>query len=218
MTGAEKIAIIEDDETIREVLRMTLAAAGFRHVEASGRGDDGLEMVLRFRPDVLLLDLMLPGLDGMEICRRLRARSDMDGLGILMLTAKGETEDVVAGLEAGADDYVVKPFSRSVLVARIEAVLRRTAPAVAKGLDGFVLDPTPTLDGKPVSLNRTEMSLMDVFLRRPGRFFTRERLMAATGGENDRSIDVQIAGLRKKLGRWAVHIETVRGVGYRVRP
>ena len=227
MDGNEKIAIVEDDETIREVVRMTLAKAGYTRVCASGRGDEGLLMVEQERPDVLLLDLMLPGMDGMTVCRRLRANAKLRSLGIIMLTARGESEDVVAGLDAGADDYVVKPFSRSVLVARIAALLRRKAPPADTELDGLVLDAEAgaiKLDGVALTLTKTEYRMLTAFVRHPARVYTRALLSEIATGEpggmddGGRTVDVQIAGLRKKLGRWAEHIETIRGVGYRVKP
>ena len=221
MDGTEKIAVVEDDETIREVLKMTLTAAGVGSVCASGRGDEGLSMVRREKPDVLLLDLMLPGMDGIEVCRRLRASEATRSIGIIMLTARGESEDIVEGLGAGADDYVVKPFSRSVLVARIEALLRRKAPPFDRELDGLEIDPdggAVRLDGEALSLTRTEHLMLSAFVRHPGRVYTRQRLAEISGGSDDagRTVDVQISGLRRKLGRWADHIETVRGVGYRI--
>ena len=222
--SASKIAIVEDDETIRNLLRMTLASAGFSRVVCSSRGDEGIEMVLGERPDVLLLDIMLPGLDGIEVCRRLRRRFGMSELGIIMLTAKSETEDVVAGLDAGADDYVTKPFSRSELTARVNALLRRMdrTSSVCE-LDGLRVDAaagSATLDGAVLTLSKTEFSFLSQFAAHPARVYTRRQLSAIAGGtgDGDRTIDVQIAGLRRKLGRWASHLETVRGVGYRVVP
>ena len=220
---ASKIAIVEDDETIRNLLRMMLVAAGFGRIVCAARGDEGLEMVLSERPDILLLDLMLPGLDGISVCRRLRERQNGD-LGIIMLTAKSETDDIVAGLEVGADDYVCKPFSRSVLLARIQALLRRlnrTSPVCE--LDGLVIDSTAgsaMLAGSVLSLSKTEFLFLAQFVAHPARVYTRGQLADLSGGSGDgeRVIDVQIAGLRKKLGGWAHHLETVRGVGYRVIP
>ena len=221
--AASKIAIVEDDATIRNLLRMTLASAGFRRIVSASRGDEGLEMVLAERPDVLLLDIMLPGLDGIGICRRLRQRQDHD-LGIIMLTAKSETEDIVAGLEAGADDYVCKPFSRSVLLARIQSLLRRLlrTSSVCE-LDGLVIDAaagSATLSGSVLTLSKTEFLFLSQFASHPARVYTRRQLADVAGGsgEGERIVDVQIAGLRKKLGDWAHHLETVRGVGYRVVP
>jgi two-component system phosphate regulon response regulator PhoB len=219
-----KIAIIEDDETIRNLLRMTIAAAGLGNTVASSRGDEGLELVLGERPDVVLLDLMLPGLDGVSVCRRIRRNPETAGTGIIMLTAKSETEDVVAGLDAGADDYVTKPFSRSELLARIQALGRRLErPGASCELDGLTVDAeagAATLDGNVLSLTKTEFLFLSRFVTHPARVYTRRQLaeLAGASGENERTIDVQIALLRKKLGPWAAHLETVRGVGYRVVP
>lgn len=221
MFASLKIATVEDDETIRNLLRMTLEAAGCRRVAAAARGDEGLKLIVREKPDIVLLDLMLPGLDGVELCRRLRAMKDVKQPGVIMLTARGESEDIVAGLDAGADDYVVKPFSRSVLLARINALMRRLEPASGRELDGLVVDGeagSATLDGKALQLTRTEILLLARFTANPARVYTRRQLSEIAGGsgEGERTVDVQIAGLRKKLGAWARHLETVRGIGYRV--
>lgn len=219
-----RIVVIEDDEVIRDLVSFTLESAGYAKPRVAVRGDEGLELVRRERPDVLILDLMLPGLDGITVCRRLRALPELAGLGIVMLTAKAESEDIVAGLDAGADDYVTKPFSRSVLLARIAALARRLEPRPAGGLelDGLRVDVTDSaafLDGRPLVLSRTEFVFLAKFIAHPLRVYTRRQLAEMTGasGESERSVDVQIAGLRKKLGAWAEHIETIRGVGYRVR-
>lgn len=216
-----KIAVIEDDATIRRLLEINLAAAGCANVYPAQDGTSGLALVQERRPDIVLLDLMLPGLDGLSVCRRIRSDTHLASTGVIMLTAKGESEDIVAGLEAGADDYVTKPFSRSELVARISALRRRLAPPRIKDHDGLTVDESSMsalLDGRALSLTRAELAILSKFACHPGRVYTRAQLSQATnsteGGE--RTIDVQIAGLRKKLGRWAEHIETVRGIGYRV--
>lgn len=218
-----KIAVVEDDGTIRNLLRMTLSSAGFSRVVCCARGDEGLETVLAERPDVVLLDIMLPGLDGLEVCRRLRRVPETADTGVIMLTAKSESEDIVAGLDAGADDYVAKPFSRSELLARIHALLRRLErPSPAVELDGLavnVVSGSATLRGKTLSLTKTEFLFLSRFVAHPARVYTRRQLAdIAGGGDGERTQDVQIAGLRKKLGDWAKHLETVRGVGYRVVP
>ena len=219
-----KIAVVEDDETVRNLLRMTLSASGYRRVVSASRGDDGLDMVVRERPDVLILDIMLPGLDGISVCRKLRQNPETAGTGVLMLTAKAETEDIVSGLDAGADDYVTKPFSRSVLLARIQALLRRLErPQTACELDGLKVDAlagSVTLGDTALSLTKTEFLFLSRFVAHPARVYTRRQLADIAGGSGygERTIDVQIAGLRKKLGVWAGHLETVRGVGYRVVP
>ncbi len=225
MNQLEKIVIIEDDATIRTILTMALKKAGFVNVSAASRGDDGLILVRREVPDLILLDLMLPGLDGIEICRRIRADKSLASVRIIMLTARVDDKDIVKGLDAGADDYVTKPFSVDVLLARVSTTLRRPATSSKTlSLDGLSFDEVgtiATLNGEELSLTRTEAGILSLFISRPGRVYTRDQIIEHTQSEEkyitDRTIDVQIVGLRKKLGAWADHIETVRGVGYRVK-
>jgi len=226
MNALANILIIEDDPTIRTILQMMLRNAGFTHVKTATRGDDGLELVRRERPQLVLLDLMLPGIDGLAVCGRVRADPELSDVRILMLTAKSEDDDVVRGLELGADDYVTKPFSREVLLARIHAVLRRNDPmAAGKALDGLLVDArggSAILDGTVLTLTRGEFRLLALLSSRPGRVYTRAQIIDAMQDEErsvtERTVDVQLVGLRKKLGAWAAHIETIRGVGYRVKP
>lgn len=213
MSEIAKIRIIEDDATIRALLEMALMGAGYVDVASSARGDDGLSMVERDKPDVLLLDVMLPGLDGFSIARRVREKSELAATRIVMLTARTAPEDIVRGLEAGADDYVTKPFDRKVLLARIKAVLRRGLP-VTEGMDfdGLKVDEhsrVATLRGKELNLTPGEFALLVRLVAHRGRVFARP--------PDERTIDVQVAKLRQKLGRWGDHIETVRGVGYRIK-
>ena len=158
MNQLANILILEDDPTIRTLLQMMLKAAGFTHVKTATRGDDGLEAIRRDRPSLVLLDLMLPGVDGLTVCSRVRSDPELADVRILMLTAKSEDEDIVRGLELGADDYVTKPFSREVLLARINAVLRRNDPmAAGKTLDGLLIDErggAAILDGTVLTLTR----------------------------------------------------------------
>ena len=219
------VLVVEDDPTIRAILEMALRAEGFRHVRAESRGDSGLAAVKREKPDLLVLDLMLPGLDGLSICRLVRADPSLADVRILMLTAKSQNEDVVRGLEAGADDYVTKPFDRKVLLARVHAVLRRRAGAPPAPEDGLVLDAdsrTATLNGKDLGLTPGEFKLLALLSAHPGRVLARSRILDAVQTEEksvtERTVDVQMVGLRKKLGRWASRIETIRGIGYRVKP
>lgn len=212
MAELAKIRIVEDDSTIRALLEMALMGAGYSDVASSPRGDDGLELIRRDKPDLVLLDVMLPGLDGFTIARRIRESEDLVATRIVMLTARTASEDIVRGLECGADDYVTKPFDRKVLLARVKAVLRRGLP-VTEGVDfdGLKIDEpsrTATLKGKPLDLTPGEFALLVRLVAHRGRVFARPA--------DERTIDVQIAKLRQKLGRWADHIETVRGVGYRV--
>ena len=226
MNQLANILIVEDDPTIRTLLQMMLKAAGFTHVKTATRGDDGLEAIRRDRPSLVLLDLMLPGVDGLTVCSRVRADPELADVRILMLTAKSEDEDIVRGLELGADDYVTKPFSREVLLARINAVLRRNDPmAAGKTLDGLLIDErggAAILDGTVLTLTRGEFRLLALLSSRPGRVYTRAQIIDMVQDEEksvtERTVDVQLVGLRKKLGDWAAHIETIRGVGYRVKP
>ena len=226
MNQLANILIVEDDPTIRTLLQMMLKAAGFTHVKTATRGDDGLEAIRRDRPSLVLLDLMLPGVDGLTVCSRVRSDPELADVRILMLTAKSEDEDIVRGLELGADDYVTKPISREVLLARINAVLRRNDPmAAGKTLDGLLIDErggAAILDGTVLTLTRGEFRLLALLSSRPGRVYTRAQIIDMVQDEEksvtERTVDVQLVGLRKKLGDWAAHIETIRGVGYRVKP
>ena len=225
--SAETIVIIEDDAAIRSVLRVVLRGAGYTLIKESGRGDEGLKLVKEIRPSLVLLDLMLPGLDGFTVCRRIRETKEISSIPVIMLTARSEEGDVVRGLECGADDYVTKPFSRQVLLARIRAVLRR--PEAVKDhnpdYDGLVLNSesrTVTLKGKILNLTGSEYRVLSLLLSRPERVYTRAQIIDLTQNADkdvtDRAVDVQVVGLRRKLGAWSDHIETVRGAGYRFRP
>ncbi len=225
MNSSEKIVIIEDDESIRTILSLALKKAGYVNVSASARGDEGLTLVEDVMPDLVLLDIMLPGLNGVEICKRIRANKEMRGIRIIMLTAKVDDDDIVAGLDAGADDYVTKPFSVEVLLARIRTALRHVPVSQETlTLDGISFDETgsmASLNGVELPLTRTEAKILALFLSRPGRVYTRDQIIDATQTEEkyitDRTIDVQMVSLRHKLGDWAHHIETIRGIGYRVK-
>jgi len=222
------LLVVEDDEDILELVAYNLAKAGYRVTKAA-TGREALARVAEEPPDLVVLDLMLPETDGTEVCRRLKGDANTSAIPVVMLTAKGEESDVVAGLELGADDYITKPFSPQVLLARIRAVLRRKekgdadADAVIR-VHNLVIHPgrrEVSVDGQPVDLTYTEFSVLHVLARRPGWVFTRYQIVdAVRGGDydvTDRSVDVQIAGLRKKLGDAGDHIQTVRGVGYRIR-
>lgn len=213
MDDIAKILIVEDDSTIRTLLGMALDGTGFKDIQMAGRGDDGLDVAKRTKPDLVLLDLMLPGLDGFTVARRIRETPALAATRIIMLTARTQNEDIVRGLEAGADDYVTKPFDRQVLLARVRAVLRRGLP-ITEGVDydGLKVDETSrtvTLRGKPVEITAGEFKLLLRLIAHRGRIFQRPA--------DERTIDVQVANLRKKLGRWGEHIETIRGVGYRIQ-
>ena len=213
MDDLARILIIEDDSTIRTLLEMALLGAGFKDVKSSPRGDEGLAEAKRTKPDLVLLDLMLPGLDGFTIAKRIREIPELSATRIIMLTARTQNEDIVRGLSCGADDYVTKPFDRQVLLARVRAVLRRGLP-VTEGvdLDGLRIDEanvSATLRGKPLDLTAGEFKLLVKLVASRGRVFARPA--------DERTVDVQVANLRKKLGRWGDHIETIRGIGYRIK-
>lgn len=222
----ETILIVEDEPDIIELLRYNLGRDGYAVLEAS-TGEAALELIKSKSPDLVLLDLMLPKIDGLEVCRRARASDEGRTLPIIMLTAKGEEVDIVTGLELGADDYVTKPFSPRVLLARVRAVLRRKdvdVPGDEEPLQIHNLSIHPgrhevLVDGEPVTLTRTEFQVLHYLSRRPGWVFTRYQIVDAVHGDDyvvtERSVDVQIVGLRKKLGAAGKYIETVRGVGYR---
>jgi len=227
---SEKILIIEDEEDILALVHYNLAREGFQ-VACATSGEEGLSLAGEERPALILLDLMLPGVDGLEVCRRLRADEPTAEIPIVMMTAKGEESDVVAGLELGADDYVTKPFSPKILVARVRAVLRRrgartSAEEEAEALvhGDLVIHPGRNevlVAGSPAELTFTEFRVLHFLASRPGWVFTRYQIVNAVRGEDyavtDRAVDVQIVGLRKKLGPCGELIETVRGVGYRFR-
>lgn len=226
----ERILVIEDDPSIRELLAMILQSRGFAAVLTAARGQTGLEEAVRRRPDLILLDLMLPDMDGLEVCRRLKNGLETAGIPIIMLTARGEESDIVAGLELGAVDYIVKPFNNQTLIARVRAQLRRSEELIATDgderieKDGLVLNRTERsvfLDGREISLTPSEFELLLIFIRRPGQVWSRGDIAVELRGDDliaqDRAIDVQIANLRKKLGAWGSRIETVRGVGYRLK-
>lgn len=223
----ELILVVEDEEDIQELLEYTLTSAGYR-VDVTDRGEEALELVQENSPSLMVLDLMLPGLDGLEVCRRLKSDEQTRSLPIIILTAKGEEEDIIAGFKAGADDYINKPFSPKVLTARVAAVLRRSAdhrPDAEGALSYGEMHIHPgrfevRVDGQLVNLTHTEFRILQFLASRPGWVFSRNQIVRAVHGEDypvtGRSVDVQVASLRKKLGDAAQHITTVRGVGYKL--
>jgi len=224
----EKILVVDDEEDILELLKFNLSREGYR-VFCALSGEKGLTSARGELPDVIVLDLMLPGIDGLQVTRRLKEDRATKDIPIVMLTAKGEEADIVTGLELGADDYVTKPFSPRVLIARIRAVLRRRMLSPPEEdtlirIHDLVMRPgrrEVLVDGNPVELTFTEFGILHFLVRRPGWVFTRTKIVDAVRGDDyyvtDRSVDVQIVGLRKKLGHAGKYIETVRGVGYRFR-
>jgi two-component system alkaline phosphatase synthesis response regulator PhoP len=222
----ESILVMEDEEDILELLKYNLGKEGYR-VTAVGSGEEGLKAMQGAIPDLIVLDLMLPGVDGLEVCRRLKQDARTRPVPIVMLTAKGEEADIVTGLELGADDYITKPFSPRVLLARVRAVLRRRVPIpmaedTPLKIHDLIIHPgrhEVLVQGRPVELTATEFRLLMMLARRPGWVFTRSQIVNEVHGEDypvsDRAVDVQIVWLRKKLGPCGKYIGTVRGVGYR---
>jgi two-component system phosphate regulon response regulator PhoB len=228
MSGA-KILIVEDEVDIAELVRYNLELAKHQ-VKLVHSGDEALNAVKNFNPSLVLLDIMLPGLSGLQICQAMKADPQLQKIPVILVSAKGEENDVVRGLELGADDYVTKPFSPKVLLARVEAVLRRAQSAEPIDEKGMVIrgllkvDPgrvEVTVDGQPVDLTQSEFKILHFLAQRPGWVYTRGQIVEAIHGGNyavtDRTIDFQMVGLRKKLGPVGDHIETVRGVGYRFK-
>lgn len=224
----EKILVVEDEKDIQELLQYNLAKEGYAVVPVTS-GEEALRAARTESPDLVLLDLMLPGVDGLEVCRQLKRDPKTQGLPIVMLTARGEETDIVTGLELGADDYIPKPFSPRVLIARLRTVLRRRTSepvdqsATVKSHE-LVIHPgrhEVLVGGASVVLTPTEFRVLHYLAGRPGWVFTRYQIADAVhGGDGivtDRAIDVQIVGLRKKLGSAGQYIETVRGVGYRFK-
>jgi len=223
-----KVLVVEDDADIRELLQYSLAREGYE-VTVAPDGRAGLTAAKRTVPDLVLLDLMLPGTDGLEVCRQLRTDRATNGSAIIMVTAKGEESDVVLGLGLGADDYVLKPFKTNELLARVKAVMRRTREDTRMPDDrrtivfgGLRIDPERhkvTLDDEVVTLTATEFRILHYLASRPGRVFTRDQILTASMGQNsmvlERNIDVHIRSIRRKLGRHRDLIETVRAIGYR---
>lgn len=222
-----RIAVIEDDEDLREVLRIALLSGGYSDVSFASDGLSGYELVVAEKPDLVLLDIMLPEMDGYEVCRAIRMNDRVRDVPVIMLTAKSEESDIVKGLDLGANDYVTKPFSRPVLLARVRAALRTGAgrgnePLECDGLELNRDSQLVMLDGERVMLTPGEYRLLEVLLSHPGRVHTRAALLDMIQLEakdiTDRTIDVMLAHMRPKLGAWAAHIETARGIGYRFTP
>jgi two-component system alkaline phosphatase synthesis response regulator PhoP len=223
----ERILVVDDEEDLLELVNYNLSREGFR-VECVATGEAALAAARKNLPDLIVLDLLLPSVDGLEICRRLKADEKTRHIPIIMLTAKSEESDMVTGLELGADDYMTKPFSPRVLLARVRAILRRKAKQASDDVviqvRELVIHPgrhEVLVGGKPLELTYTEFRLLHFLARKAGWAFTRSQIVDAVKGEDypvtERSVDVQVAGLRKKLGDLGRYIETVRGVGYRFK-
>jgi two-component system phosphate regulon response regulator PhoB len=225
----ETILIVEDDVEIQELLSLALSKEGWKLIQVK-TGEEGLDCLKKNQVNCILLDIMLPGMDGYKLIKKIKEIEKYRNIPVLMTTARGEESDIITGLELGADDYVVKPYSPKVLIARIRASLRRQEDGVS-GVRTRVwqqgklrLDADRHLvsyDDKPLDLFATEFSLLQHFLSHPDIVFTRSQIIAAIKGADypvtDRSVDVQILGLRKKLAGAGEMIETIRGVGYRLK-
>lgn len=239
VTGAH-VLVVEDEQDLQDLMVYNLHRKGYK-TTAAERGEDALRLLRDGktpRPDVILLDLMLPGMDGMEVCRAIKSDPQLSTIPVIMVTAKGEETDVVAGLECGADDYVTKPFSTRVLLARIQSMVRRHGGVVAGDAASPVIEGQERslklrditinpdrhevlVSGNPVELTATEFRLLCLMAGKPGRVFTRQQIIESVHGWNvavtDRSVDVHIVSLRRKLGAAGDDIQTIRGVGYRFR-
>jgi DNA-binding response OmpR family regulator len=223
-----RILVIDDEPDILELVQYNLTREHY-DVVCVESGEEALAQVQATPPDLIVLDLMLPGVNGLEVCRTLKRHPRTAAIPVVMLTARGEEVDIVAGLELGADDYLTKPFSPRVLLARIRAILRRqhSAPVIENAVithGALVLHPgrhAVLVQGEPVCLTPMEFRMLHMLARRPGWVFTRNQLIAAAQGEDvsvtERSVDVHIVSLRRKLGASGDAIETIRGVGYRLQ-
>ncbi len=227
MTQAH-ILVIDDEPDILELIRYNLSKNGY-HVTCAPSGEEALTNLRLHQPDLVILDLMLPDVDGLDVCKTMKRDAEMSQIPIIMLTARGEEVDVVTGLELGADDYLTKPFSPRVLLARIKAVLRRqqgqpSEDATILHQGNFVIHPgrhAVLLDGHAISLTSTEFRILHLLARRPGWVFSRQQILEAVSGHDanatDRAVDVHIVSLRRKLDAHGDTIETIRGVGYRFK-
>jgi len=223
----EHILIVDDEEDVLELVRYNLDRNGYK-TDTAATGEEALTKARAKLPDLIILDLMLPGIDGLEVCKKLKSDVKTQNIPIIMLTARGEEADIVTGLELGADDYVTKPFSPKILVARVRRILHKSLAADLEKAPVKIgeLNINPgrrqvLIKNKPVDLTFTEFNILYTLAKRPGLVFTRYQIVDALHGDDylvtDRAVDVQIVGLRKKLGTHSKYIETVRGVGYRFK-
>ncbi len=225
-----KVLVVEDNPDILELVAYNLESQGFEVVRTA-TGENALAQIKAKKIDLVVLDLMLPGINGLDVCRKIKQSEATRHIPVILLTAKSEDVDIISGLEIGADDYITKPFSPKVLIARARAVLRRNAEAAVAAssetvlqVHGISMDTVRhevLVEGQPVELSATEFAILRHLLANPGWVFSRNQIIDAVRGGNypvtERSVDVQILGLRKKLGTQGLHVETVRGVGYRLR-
>ena len=228
MTNKSTILIVEDEEDLREIIIYNLDREGYQTIGVE-TGEQGLEQAIALKPDLMILDLMLPGMNGIDVCKQLKQDKNTQPIPIIIVSAKGEESDIVSGLELGADDYLTKPFSTRILLARIRTVLRRQKKTNKTDLSVLHVDELTidnkkfqlSIDDSPVELTKSEFGILYFLASHRGWVFTRYQIVNAIRGDKyvvtERAIDVQITGLRKKLGSHAELIETVRGVGYRFK-
>lgn len=227
----EKILVIDDEQDILDLVEYNLKQNNYK-VSCIATGEEALDIARTFKPDLILLDLMLPGIDGFEVCKELKDHPDTKEIPIIMLTAKGEDIDIVTGLELGADDYMTKPFSPRVLVARVRTILRKKikssemnkSSGIVIHAENIKIDTRKHIvhvNDRPIDLTYSEFRLLQLLAERPGWVFSRYQIVDALRGDDypvtERSVDVQVVGLRKKLGASGKYIQTVRGVGYRFK-
>ena len=224
----QSVLVVEDEEDIMEVIRFNLEKEGYE-VHQALSGEKALQVIENNLPSLVLLDLMLPGINGLDLCRLFKQNDRTKAIPVIMLTAKSEDADIVAGLEMGAEDYITKPFSPRVLVARVRTILRRRESGVKDDssviqVEGMQIHPgrhEVTMGDNVVDLTPSEFRILHYLARRPGWVYSRDQIIDAIRGHGyvvtDRAIDVQVVGLRKKLGDYGKLIETVRGIGYRFR-
>lgn len=232
-TSTEKVfsvLAVDDEPDILEVVRYNLAQEGLL-VRTAASGQEALQVARTFLPDVIVLDLLLPGIDGYDVCRLLKLEQATQHIQVLVLSALGEDVHIIKGLEIGADDYLSKPFSPKVLIARVKNLLRRIDPSASSSTDSSIVNFGPFkidqkrfevfLDNEPLVLTSTEFRLLSLLISEPGRVFARHEILKRVQGHDypatDRSVDVQVLGLRRKLGKHGALIETVRGFGYRIK-
>ncbi len=223
----EKILIVEDDESIRDLIELTLKTEGYSQIYLANDGVQAVRMAEKYLPNLILLDIMLPEMDGLTVCSKLRKSENCKNIPIIMLTAKSEESDIVLGLELGANDYVTKPFSRKILIARIRTQLRQIVTQLEsteiRYLNLVINCDTHSakIDGIELELTLSEFEILSLFSAHVGRVYTRNQIINRLKGDDypvtERAIDVQIVNLRRKLGDFGTNIETIRGVGYRMK-
>lgn len=221
----QKILIVEDEEDIRDLIHFHLFKNKYKVLEAQN-GLDALEIAKSQQPDLILLDIMIPGIDGLEVCRQLKNSPETQEIKVIFITSKGEEEDIVKGLESGAEDYITKPFSPKILTARVKTILKRNQKEISNLINAYGISINDDkrkvlIDEVETSLTETEYQLLKHFITSPGHVFTRSQIVNTIRGQNhavtDRSVDTQLVSLRKKMGSKGKLIETVWGIGYRFK-